>query len=47
MLVEIFRAAAGNGTKLNVNEVMLVVKQISDDNGKLRIYLSVKINRSN
>ncbi|XP_060832618.1 serine/threonine-protein phosphatase 4 regulatory subunit 1-like isoform X2 [Bombus pascuorum] len=31
MLVEVFRTAASNGTKLNVNEVMHVVRQIADD----------------
>ncbi|XP_050588459.1 serine/threonine-protein phosphatase 4 regulatory subunit 1-like isoform X2 [Bombus affinis] len=31
MLVEVFRTAASNGTKLNVNEVMQAVRQIADD----------------
>ncbi|XP_043586719.1 serine/threonine-protein phosphatase 4 regulatory subunit 1-like isoform X2 [Bombus pyrosoma] len=31
LLVEVFRTAANNGTKLNVNEVMQVVRQIADD----------------
>ncbi|KAF3424520.1 hypothetical protein E2986_13584, partial [Frieseomelitta varia] len=31
MLVEVFRTAANNGTKLNVNEVMQLVQQIVED----------------
>lgn len=46
MLVEVFRTAANNGTKLNVSEVMHVVRQIADDTGKLKTYLSVKIAHS-
>lgn len=46
MLVEVFRTAANNGTKLNVNEVMQVVRQIADDTGKLKTDLSVKITHS-
>lgn len=46
MLVEVFRTAANNGTKLNVSEVMHVVRQIADDTGKLKTYLSVKITHS-
>ena len=41
--MEVFRTAASNGTKLNVNEVMQAVRQIADDTGKLRTYLSIKI----
>lgn len=38
MLVEVFRTAANNGTKLNVNEVMQSVQQIVEDPGKFKIY---------
>ena len=44
--MEVFRTAASNGTKLNVNEVMQAVRQIADDTGKLRTYLSIKITHS-
>lgn len=43
MLVEVFRTAANNGTKLNVNEVMQLVQQIVEDPGEFENSLSALI----